>query len=171
MPSNSSAERTKIAAEISRLLAHYWSAAEDQRLRAAVSRDWLEDLQEFRADWVEEACRQWRRSEPKRPTISDIRKLCQRIRDDERANRTGARYLLTDAQRAEVQARERQIAAEQDERYRLAFEWRQQFAEERGFANFAEVIRYGIVRAMKMPTLAERATSEPSKPAPEITDG
>lgn len=68
--------RTKIAAHISRLMAHYWAANEDPRLRAAVAQDWLDDLAIFHEAIVAEACRDWRQGESRRPTPSDIRKLC-----------------------------------------------------------------------------------------------
>lgn len=67
---------TKIAGHVSRLMSHFWTANEDPRLRAAQAQDWLEDLAEFHEALVGEACRDWRQSETRRPTIADIRKLC-----------------------------------------------------------------------------------------------
>ncbi len=38
--------------------------------------DWLSDLREFGPDTVSRACGEWRRTQTRRPTIADIRKLC-----------------------------------------------------------------------------------------------
>ena len=65
-----------IASHISRLMAHYWVASEDARLRAALARDWLDDLAEFHQTIVAEACRDWRRSSEKRPAPAQIRGAC-----------------------------------------------------------------------------------------------
>jgi hypothetical protein len=59
-----------------RLLSHYWTTGEDEALRRLQADDWLEDLEEFDASIVTDACKFWRRSEKRRPTPADIRKLC-----------------------------------------------------------------------------------------------
>ena len=61
---------------ISRLLAHYWTTNEPQEVRRTIAEDWLEDLTEFPAAVVAAACREWRRTQPRRPTPADIRAIC-----------------------------------------------------------------------------------------------
>jgi len=156
--SASAANETKIAAEISRLLAHYWAGNEDERLRAATAGDWLEDLREFDAETVSEACRAWRRSEPKRPTIADIRKHCTSIRNEDRAYQRAARPPTPLEHQAEAARLQAQFEAEQNSRYREAYLSRQKFAEECGFPDFAAVMVFGIVRAAKR--AATRATEQ-----------
>lgn len=45
-------------------------------LRRAQANDWLDDLREFHEAVVWEACGEWRRTQTRRPTPSEIRKLC-----------------------------------------------------------------------------------------------
>jgi len=69
-----------IAERVTTLLSHYWTAAEDERLRALQISDWLDDLGEFPAMIVADSCALWRRSYPgKRPTPGDIRQLCREV--------------------------------------------------------------------------------------------
>lgn len=48
--------------------------------------------------------------------------------------------------------------ARSEPRYGEAFIWRQRFAEDRGFPDFAAVMEYGIVRANNLPTLPGSTT-------------
>lgn len=73
--------RAEIAALVARLLTHYWTAAEPIGMREAQARDWIEDLCEFIPAQVDEACRRWRRSQSRKPTIADIRALAIEERD------------------------------------------------------------------------------------------
>jgi hypothetical protein len=41
-----------------------------------MAEDWMTDLREFGAEIVSKACGEWRRSQTRRPTIAEIRKLC-----------------------------------------------------------------------------------------------
>lgn len=67
----------EIAALVTRLLGHYWTADEPAAVRQAQIEDWLDDLREFPAEMVENACREWRRRPGgKRPTPGDIRQIC-----------------------------------------------------------------------------------------------
>lgn len=68
--------RREKAALVSRLLSHSWTADDPLPARQAQVADWLEDLDEFSLDMVEDALRQWRQSTNKRPHPFDIRKLC-----------------------------------------------------------------------------------------------
>lgn len=54
--------------------------------RAAMAEDWVNDLAEFGADIVSGACGEWRRTQARRPTIADIRKLCEQ---QQAASRSG----------------------------------------------------------------------------------
>jgi hypothetical protein len=67
----------EIAALVTRLLAHYWTATEPAAVRQAQIEDWLDDLGEFAPPAVADACREWRRAPGgRRPTPGDIRRLC-----------------------------------------------------------------------------------------------
>jgi hypothetical protein len=65
------------AALIARLLNHFWTAADHPAVRQAQIEDWLDDLREFPYDDIRAACRDWRRTHTKRPTIAEIRNLCR----------------------------------------------------------------------------------------------
>lgn len=54
---------------------------ERPEVRKHVMADWLDDLLEFAPIHVANACDQWRRSQNRRPTPADIRKLAQESRD------------------------------------------------------------------------------------------
>jgi hypothetical protein len=56
-------------------LVHYWTANDPPETRQAQIEDWLESLEDFAADAIEWACREWRETLFRRPTIADIRKL------------------------------------------------------------------------------------------------
>lgn len=66
----------QIAAQIGRLLSHYWTADEPVALRQAQAEDWLDDLSEFPPEIVAAACRQWRRNETRRLLPAELRRLC-----------------------------------------------------------------------------------------------
>ena len=66
----------ELSAMVSRLLNHYWTGDDPAAVRKAQIADWLEDLREFSLAIVANAIREWRRTETRRPTIADIRKLC-----------------------------------------------------------------------------------------------
>lgn len=75
--SSSSADDREIAALIARLLLHFWTPQDlSEGARKAMAQDWLTDLREFGPTIVAAACTNWRRSESRRPTIADIRRLC-----------------------------------------------------------------------------------------------
>lgn len=68
-------ESSETAAVIGRLLAHYWASDEPPALRRVIADDWLEDLEEFGPELVGTACREWRRTQTRRPTPADMRAL------------------------------------------------------------------------------------------------
>lgn len=74
--STSSTATREIAAIVVRLLAHYWTADDPPQTRQAQIEDWLIDLREFGPAIVAEACQIWRRTQARRPTPADIRRLC-----------------------------------------------------------------------------------------------
>ena len=80
LPSPSVNERL-IAERVTTLLSHYWTAADAPEVRKLQMGDWLDDLCEFPAAHVAEACAEWRRKPGgKRPTPGDIRTLCVEMR-------------------------------------------------------------------------------------------
>jgi hypothetical protein len=77
-----------IAEAITTLLSHYGSSDQHQALRDAQALDWLEDVGEFAAQHVREACKRYRQSPEcrRRPMPFDIRSICIDLRDaDQRA--------------------------------------------------------------------------------------
>ena len=66
----------ELSAMTTRLMQHYWTGDDPVAARKAQIADWIEDLREFPLASVENALREWRQTQAKRPTIADIRKLC-----------------------------------------------------------------------------------------------
>ncbi len=67
--------RKEISGLIARLLNHYWTADDDPAMRRVQAEDWINDLVEFEAEDVQNACREWRQNQTRRPTPADIRLL------------------------------------------------------------------------------------------------
>ena len=65
-----------IASLISRLMNHYWTTNDPPEIRRVQAEDWIADLIEFGPALVESACTEWRRTQARRPTIAEIRRLC-----------------------------------------------------------------------------------------------
>ncbi len=113
---------------VSRLLSHYWTAADAEETRQVQVEDWIEDLGEFDIPVIVEACARWRRQPGgRRPTPGDIRTYCFEERRD---YGTGLTRLPKTPWDREAYARsagwsswlERQDAIEANkERERLAF--------------------------------------------------
>lgn len=145
------AKRRAIAEKVGTLLNHYWTPADDPRVRARTAADWIADLIEFDFDVVAEACDEWRRGQERRPTPAGLRAICWRtVREREQRHLDQTKFALpqlTHQQRLEA-ARE---AAAQETRYAQAFAWRQRFAESRGFPDYTAVMAHGILRAEKLP--------------------
>lgn len=68
-------EVRQIAALVSRLLSHYWTAADREETRQAQIEDWVMDLRQFGSEAVARACGRWRLTQNRRPTPADIVKL------------------------------------------------------------------------------------------------
>lgn len=65
--------RRAIAGVVEVVLAGYWQPSEAEELRAAVLRDWCDELENFDAKSVRAALRQWRQENPsKRPNPGHI---------------------------------------------------------------------------------------------------
>jgi len=75
-PSRNTSAARAIAALVTRLLAHYWTADDNEVARKLQIAGWIEDLVEFGPTLVNEALGDWRRTESHRPTIAQIRARC-----------------------------------------------------------------------------------------------
>ena len=65
--------RRAIAGVVEVVLAGYWQPNEAEELRAAILRDWCDDLENFDAKSIRAALRQWRQENPsKRPNPGHI---------------------------------------------------------------------------------------------------
>ena len=65
--------RRAIAGVVEVVLAGYWQPKEAEELRAAILRDWCDELENFDAKSVRAALRQWRQENPsKRPNPGHI---------------------------------------------------------------------------------------------------
>lgn len=83
--SSSESDLLRIADLVTRLLGHFWTAADDEDSRQAQIEDWLADLREFGPQIVAEACTRWRRANPdKRPGPGHIRAFCLEEMRDQR---------------------------------------------------------------------------------------
>lgn len=68
-----------MAALVTRLLSHYWTADDHEAIRKAQVIDWLHDMMAFDVEVFAEACSRWRIKETHRPVIADIFKLCEEV--------------------------------------------------------------------------------------------
>lgn len=65
--------RRAIAGVVEVVLAGYWQPSEAEELRAAILRDWCDELENFDARSIRAALRQWRQENPsKRPNPGHI---------------------------------------------------------------------------------------------------
>lgn len=62
-------------------MSHYWTADDHPATRQAQIEDWIDDLVEFELDIIEEVCREWRRTEIKRPLPAQLRDRASQERD------------------------------------------------------------------------------------------
>lgn len=89
-------QRVSVAGHIARLMSHYWTANDPPEIRRLQAEDWLEDLVEFGPDAVAEACRDWRRTQSRRPTPADIRLLAADARARNQLRLAAAPAVLSD---------------------------------------------------------------------------
>jgi hypothetical protein len=145
-PSNSSHDTDRaIAGLIARLLLHFWTPQElSEGARTAMASDWLMDVREFGSDVVAEACGRWRRSETRRPTIADIRRLC--IEEQGESHMAIALVLsergLVDRLREEHQGMRR--VRDED-----AAQHREDWAHQLGYKSFRQMLDIGLVAAVR----------------------
>jgi hypothetical protein len=152
---------------VSRLLSHYWTAADDEATRQAQVEDWIDDLVEFDLSIIVEACTRWRRQPGgRRPTPGDIRKFCI---EEQTERHTHLR--LTAPFDREAYARqagwsswlEREDAIRaQKERERQGMEWQRAHA-----AELAEATRRPMAKATARATAKVFDPSAEEIPSPE----
>ncbi len=82
------ADRAQVSARIATLLAHYYVPDMPASLQTAVMSDWLDELAEFPAWAIQQACRAWLRREKRKPSLADIISLCNDAMHDARTERT-----------------------------------------------------------------------------------
>ena len=75
----------RLLARILALLSHYPAKGLSPEVEQMVALDWAEDLGEFPAWAVDHAARVWRRTRKWRPSIAEMRDLCQQACAGERA--------------------------------------------------------------------------------------
>ncbi|MCW2239538.1 hypothetical protein [Azospirillum canadense] len=74
-----------VLARVLTLLSHFPSKAMTPDVERLVALDWAEDLGEYPAWAIDAAARQWRRSKKWRPSIAEMRDLCDALCTGERA--------------------------------------------------------------------------------------
>lgn len=94
--------------------------------------DWLDDLREYPAAVVADACAIWRRGNTRRPMPAEIRALCVE------AMPKPPKPLALPSYGA------REYETERNRQYREAAEARQRFAEQHGFQDFEAVMKRGV---------------------------
>lgn len=75
-PQRTTSAAGAVAILVAKTLGHYWTADDSEAARTAQITDWIEDLVEFGPTIVNEAFREWRHTENRRPTIAQIRSRC-----------------------------------------------------------------------------------------------
>lgn len=66
-----------VAVEIERLMLHYPVKDMTDGMNASLALDWLEDVAIYPLWAIQMACKEWRRTQKWRPTISEFRTLCE----------------------------------------------------------------------------------------------
>src|SRR6185437_13555683 len=85
---------TKKGEAITLLLSHYWTALEDDKLRAAQVDNWLTDLEPWPLETLEAALTEWRQSNRRKPTPADIRALCVALQPPPKAKPYAPEWLM-----------------------------------------------------------------------------
>ena len=122
-------------------------------MRAMQMGDWIEDLHEFAASYVADACQEWRRSQSKKPTIADIRSLCT----DRRPN--PPQTLIPGAT---THDEARAFSEGQVLRYCEAAEANQLFAKQHGFKNFVELLASNFKLPERFPKVGKKTDTDRS---------
>lgn len=110
---NNVTKLNEIAGAVAALLVHYWTADDDAISRRLQVADWIQDLMEFPIGAIQGAIITWRRSQTKRPTPADIRKLILPDPKSEFDEGGGAAYRLVPKSRLTLKelAKHRQAIA------------------------------------------------------------
>jgi len=89
-------EEGRVLARIMALLEHYPGRARSDMVEQALALDWADDLCEYPAWAVGEACRRWRRDPSKawRPTPGQIRAICDELVAEARLHRDRLKLVL-----------------------------------------------------------------------------
>lgn len=133
--------RELVAGRVAALLAHYWTDPMPENLQAMLASDWLDDLVEFPAPIVAEACQSWRRTERRKPMPSDIRSRCLELqREAAEQNRPRIEYLPAE------QTGVRTVLAQ---RFAEASAARDEWAQSLGCRDFAEASKIGLQHIAK----------------------
>lgn len=112
----------------------FWTGSELAAIRREQSKAWLEDLAEFDADTVANACREWRRTHNRKPAIADIRRLCL---DAQPRGQSGAPTSTGFAKRPVTMA-EAELRRRREGQFSDAETARELWARACGYASFAD---------------------------------
>lgn len=141
-------------------MGHYWAADTPIEIRRELAHDWLDDLREFGPAIVSEACLRWRRTESRRPTPADIRKLAIEVRNE---SRQSEEVLMLPAPE-----RERRIEAKrrrEEEMIRGGRQITEAWARAAGYENFDAYLDAGGTFEDALPHVLAFSTSHGSASA------
>lgn len=79
------AEPNHLLGRVLALLSHFPAKATAPEVEQMIALDWAEDLGEFPAWAIDQAARTWRRTRKWRPSIAELRNLCEAACAEERA--------------------------------------------------------------------------------------
>jgi len=82
------------------LLSHFPAKATSPEVEQLLAMDWADDLGEFPAWAIDQAARRWRRTRKWRPSIAEIRALCEEACAEERALADRLRAIAMAGERA-----------------------------------------------------------------------
>ena len=131
-------------------MSHYWTADDPIESRREQLRDWVEDLIEFGSATTAEACREWRRTETRRPLPADLRRWCIELNRQDRerialtaANRDMDAYAQSvgwkdNAERIEAMAKPQKKSLRKEDLRREALDITDKWAQNRGYRDFDE---------------------------------
>ena len=107
------ADKGQLLTRVLTLLSHYRQDQHAPQVETMLAQDWAEDLGEFPMWAVDEAARWWRRNKIFRPSVCEIRRLCQEAARSEMETRDRLRLLL---EASDPDARGRRDVAERARR-------------------------------------------------------
>jgi hypothetical protein len=94
------ADKGALLARVLTLLSHFPAKDLPPEVEQMMALDWAEDLGEFPAWAIDHAARIWRRTKKWRPSISEMRTLCQEAVAEDVSTRERVRKLLVKAEEA-----------------------------------------------------------------------